>query len=57
MVRLSSYKLVQLLKKYINPEGIEISIGIRSCMIQKWLGKLRLEYKEVHKNIFVDDYE
>ena len=57
MVELSSYKLVEFLKKYINPEGIEISIVIYFCIAQILLRKLGFVYKEVRKDVFIDGYE
>ena len=57
MLRLSSYKLVQFLKTYVSPEGIETSMVIRSRTARKWLGKLGYEYKDVRKDVFVDGHE
>ena len=57
MVRLSSCKLVQFLKEYINPEGIETPVVIRSCKAQTWLYKLGFVYKEMGKDVFVDAHE
>lgn len=57
MVGLNSYKLVQFLKEYINHEQKEIPIIIYSCIAQKWLHKLRFEYKKVCKDMFVDGHE
>lgn len=57
MIRLSSYKLIQFLKEYVNPEGIEISIVICSHIAWRWLYRLKFEYKEVCKDIFIDSHE
>ena len=57
MVGLSSYKLVQFLKEYVNPEGIKTPVVIRACTAQTWLRKLRFVYKEVRKNVFIDGHE
>lgn len=54
---MSSYKLVQYLKGYVNPEGITNPIEIKSCTTQKWLHCLRFEYKDVKKNVFIDGYK
>ena len=57
MVRLSSYKLVQFLKKYVNPEGIETPVVIHSRTARTWLRKLGFVYIEVCKDVFVDGHE
>ena len=57
MVGLSSYKLIQFLKEYINLEGIETQVVICTCIAQTWLHKLGIVYKEVRKDVFVDDHE
>ena len=57
MVGLSSYKLVQFLKEYVNPEGIETPVVIRSRTAQTWLRKLGFVYKEVRKDVFIDGHE
>ena len=57
MVGLSSYKLVQFLKEYVNPEGIKTPVVICSCTAQTWLRKLRFVYKKVDKDVFIDSYE
>lgn len=57
MVGLSSYKLVQFLKEYINPKEIEILGVIYSYITQTWLCKLRFVYKEVRKDVFIDNYK
>ena len=57
MVGLSFYKLVQLLKEYVNPEGIKTPVVIRSHIAQTWLFKLGFVYKEVCKDVFVDGHK
>ena len=54
---MSSYKLVQFLKTYVNPQGEEISITIRLRTARRWLGQLGYEYKDVHKDVFIDGHE
>lgn len=56
-MELSSYKLVQFLKDYVNPEGVETPIKICSQTAQNWLRKLRYEYKDICKDIFIDRYK
>ena len=53
-VGLSSYKLVQFLKTYVNPQGKEIPITIRSLIAQRWLS---YEYKNERNDVFIDRYE
>lgn len=57
MIELSSYKLVQFLKEYVNPKGTETPIVIRSRTARNWLRKLGFEYKDVRKDVFVDGHE
>ena len=57
MVGLSSYKLIQFLKEYVNPEGIETPVVIRSRTARAWLRKLGFVYKEVRKDVFIDGHE
>lgn len=54
---MNSYKLVQFLRTYVNPEEIETSITICSRITQKWLDKLRYEYNHLCKNIFINGYK
>ena len=54
---MSFYKLVQFLKTYVSPEREEIPIVIRLRTACNWLRKLEYEYKNVHKDIFVDGHE
>lgn len=54
---MSSYKLVQYLKGYVNPEGITNPIEIKSRTARKWLHRLGFEYKDVKKDVFVDGHE
>lgn len=48
-----SYKLVQLLKNYINLQEIGTLIVICLHIVQPWLHKLRYLYKDLCKNVFV----
>lgn len=48
---MSSYKLVQFLKNYINPQRMEIPIIIWSQTVQTWLRKLGYVYKDVRIKI------
>ena len=57
MAGLSSYKLVQFLKEYVNPEGIEIPVVMCLRTVQTWLCTLRFVYKEVRKDVFVDGHK
>ena len=57
MLGLSSYKLVQHLRDYVNPEGKESPVEIKSRTTRKWLHQLVFEYKDVKKNVFVDGHE
>lgn len=57
MRELSFYKLVQFLKTYICPKEIEISIRIYSHTVQKWLSKLGYKYKNIHKDVFMDEHK
>lgn len=54
---MSSYKLVQYLKQYVNAEGIPTPIVIRSRTARRWLHHLGFEYKEVKKVVFVDGHD
>lgn len=54
---LSSYKLVQFLKTYVNPQGDQIPITIQSRTARRWLGRLGYEYKYVRKDVFIDGHE
>ena len=49
--------MVQFLKSYINPQGIETPITIRSRTARTWLRKLGYVYKDVRKDVFVDGHE
>ena len=54
---LNSYKLVQFLKNYVITQGVEIPITISSRTAQRWLCKLVYEYKNVHKDVFIDGHK
>lgn len=41
----------------MNLEGVEILFVIQSRIAQYWLRKLRYEYKDVCKNVFVDGHK
>ncbi len=45
------------MKNHVNPEGIKTPIEIRSQMTQNWLPKLKYEYKDVCKDVFIDRHE
>ena len=45
------------MKTYVNPQGEEIPITIRSRTARRWLGRLGYEYKDVRKDIFIDGHE
>lgn len=49
--------MVQFLKNYVNPQGMETPIVIRSRTAQTWLCKLGYVYKDVRKDVFVDRHE
>lgn len=49
--------MVQFLKTYVNPQGIETPITIRSRTARTWLRKLGYVYKDVQKDVFVDGHE
>lgn len=57
MVELSSYKLLQFLKKYINSKKIETLVVICFYIIQTWPCKLGFVYKKVCKNVFINHHE
>lgn len=56
-IGLNLYKLVQHLKEYINPEGMEAPVVICSRTAQVWLNRLGFEYKDVKKDVFIDRHE
>lgn len=45
------------MKTYVNPQGEEIPTTIRSRTARRWLGRLGYEYKDVHKDVFIDGHE
>lgn len=49
--------MVQFLKNYVNPQGVETPIVIRLRIARTWLRKLGYVYKDVHKDVFVDGHE
>ncbi len=49
--------MVQFLKSYVNPQGIETPITIRSRTARTWLRKLGYVYKNVRKDVFVGGHE
>lgn len=42
---------------YVSPKKVKISIVIWSCTAQNWLRKLGYKYKNVRKDLFVDEHE
>ena len=54
---MSSYKLVQHLKDYVNLEGKKSPVEIKLRIARKWLHCLGFEYKDVKKDVFVDGHE
>ena len=52
-----SYKLVQFLIIYMDSEKVKITIVICSHTAQKWLFKLRYEYKDVYKDVVINRHE
>ena len=45
------------MRDYVNPEGIQTPIVIKSRTARKWLHKLGFEYKDIKKDVFVDEHE
>lgn len=56
-IELSSHKLVQFLKDYVNPQAVEVPTEIRSRTARTWLNKLGYEYKDVRKDVLIDGHE
>lgn len=54
---MSSYKFVQFLQGYVNPEGTTTLMKIKSCTVRNWLYQLGFEYKDVKKDVFVDGHK
>ena len=54
---MSSYKPVQHLRDYVNPNGIQAPVEIKSRTSRRWLHKLVFEYKDVKKDVVVDEHE
>lgn len=54
---MSSYKLAQHLRDYVNPKGFQAPVEIKSRTARRWLHKLGFEYKDVKKDVFVDGHE
>lgn len=54
---MSFYKLIQFLKTYVDSEGVDTPIVSCSRTAQRWLCKLGYEYKDVHKDVFINRYE
>lgn len=42
---------------YVSPERVQTPIEIKSRTMYKWLYKLRFEYKDVRKDVFIDRYK
>ena len=45
------------MKTYVNSQGVETLISIRSRTARRWLCKLGYEYKNLPKDIFRDGHE
>ena len=45
------------MRDYVNLEGIQSSIEIKSRIARNWLHKLGFEYKDVKKDVFIDGHE
>lgn len=56
-LKLSSYKLVQYLRNYINPKKIIISIEIKSHSAQNWFFCLGFKCKNMKKDLFINRYK
>lgn len=54
---MSFYKLVQHLKTYVDSQKIKSPIVIRSRTARRWLCKLGYEYKNIRKDIFIDEHK
>ena len=54
---MSSYKLVQFLKNYVNPQRIKTPVTICLRTARHGLNKLGCKYREIQKGVFVDGYE
>ena len=54
---MTSYKLVQYLRHYINMEEIQSLIEIKSRTVCNWLYKLGFEYKDVKNTLFIDKHK
>lgn len=45
------------MRDYVNLEGVQSPIEIKSRTARNWLHKLGFEYKDVKKDVFVDGHE
>lgn len=54
---MSSYKLVQYLRDYVNLEGEKFPIEIKSRIGWNWFHWLGFKYKDIKKDVFVDKHE
>ena len=45
------------MRNYVNLEGIQSPIEIKSGIARNWLHKLGFEYKNIKKDVFVDGHE
>ena len=45
------------MRDYVNLKGIQSPIEIKSRISRNWLYKLGFKYKDIKKDIFVDEYE
>lgn len=56
-LELSSYKLVQHLRDYVNPQSKKSLVEIKSYMAKNWFYQLGFEYKDIKKDVFVDRHK
>lgn len=48
---------MQHLRDYVNPEGIQSPVEIKSQTARRWLHKLGFGFKDVKKDVFVDGHK
>ena len=51
------YKLVQHLRDYINPKGEKSPVKIKLHMTRNWLHRPGFKYKNIKKDVFVNEHE
>lgn len=54
---MSLYQLVQFLQGYVNSEKTTTLIKIKLRTLYNWLHQLRFEYKDIKKDVFVDNHK